>query len=207
MDARPVEVGILRVCSYCSRFSPSFFVCQNKITIAKSAVVCKGCVLKGNISIGAGTVIHPGCQILALGGPIQIGANNLIEEQVSIINSPNANQGTGQVTLIGSNNSFAVGCTVESVAVGDGNVVEPKAHLKVGTLIPNGCTIGAAVILDPTEVLEDGTTVWGLEHNRRIDANGQKKNTHALKPRLTMLHKILPSSHKLIGAAKAASAP
>lgn len=162
-------------------------------------MVCKGCVLKGNISIGAGTVINPGCQILALGGPIQIGANNLIEEQVRIINSPAANQGTGQVTIIGSNNSFDVGCVVESVAVGDGNVVEPKAHLKPGTLLTNGCIIGASVVVAADEDLPDGTIIWGHHHSRRHDPNGKKKNMHDLKPRLAMLRKLLPANHKLIG--------
>ena len=35
---------------------------------------------------GAQTVIQPGAQILAEGGPIVIGEGNLIQEQVTIIN-------------------------------------------------------------------------------------------------------------------------
>lgn len=33
-----------------------------------------------------GTVVHPSAHILAEGGPIVIGENNLIQEQVTIIN-------------------------------------------------------------------------------------------------------------------------
>ena len=35
---------------------------------------------------GTGTVVHPSAHILAEGGPIIIGDNNLIQEQVTIIN-------------------------------------------------------------------------------------------------------------------------
>ena len=37
-------------------------------------------------SLGAQTVVHPGAQILAEGGPIVIGEGNLIQEQATIIN-------------------------------------------------------------------------------------------------------------------------
>jgi dynactin-6 len=40
----------------------------------------------GNVTIGTGTVVHPKAKIIAEAGPIIIGENNLIEEQVVIIN-------------------------------------------------------------------------------------------------------------------------
>ena len=43
------------------------------------------CVYVGDTS-GTGTVVHPSAHILAEGGPIVIGENNLIQEQVTIIN-------------------------------------------------------------------------------------------------------------------------
>jgi len=42
--------------------------------------------LQGDITIGSRTVIHPRAKIIALLGPIIIGENNIIEEQVQIIN-------------------------------------------------------------------------------------------------------------------------
>ena len=36
---------------------------------------------------GAQTVVQPGAQVLAEGGPIVIGEGNLIQEQVTIINT------------------------------------------------------------------------------------------------------------------------
>ena len=40
--------------------------------------MCKDANLQGSITIGENTVVHPGAEILALGGPIEIGANNII---------------------------------------------------------------------------------------------------------------------------------
>ena len=57
-----------------------------RIKIANGAVVCSECELQGDIVIGARTVIHPRAKILALSGPIIIGENNIIEEQVQIVN-------------------------------------------------------------------------------------------------------------------------
>jgi carbonic anhydrase/acetyltransferase-like protein (isoleucine patch superfamily) len=59
------------------------------VKIASTAVVCSECELKGDITIGARTVVHPKAKILAEGGPIIIGENNLIEEQVEIANRYN----------------------------------------------------------------------------------------------------------------------
>lgn len=62
----------------------NFFVIRAKI--ANGAIVCCECELQGEIDIGTRTVIHPRAKILALSGPIVIGENNIIEEQVQIIN-------------------------------------------------------------------------------------------------------------------------
>jgi len=48
--------------------------------------VCSECDLQGDITIGTRTVIHPRARIIASAGPIYIGENNIIEEQVQIIN-------------------------------------------------------------------------------------------------------------------------
>jgi dynactin-6 len=48
--------------------------------------VCQEAELIGDITIEEGTVVHPKARILAKGGPIIIGQNNIIEEQVVIEN-------------------------------------------------------------------------------------------------------------------------
>lgn len=41
----------------------------------------------GGVKIGDGTVVHPACQIHAKVGPIVIGAFNILEKQVAIVNA------------------------------------------------------------------------------------------------------------------------
>lgn len=48
-------------------------------------MVCKEIKLKGQVSFGTSTIIHPGVTLIAEAGPIEIGENNIIEEYVNII--------------------------------------------------------------------------------------------------------------------------
>lgn len=48
-------------------------------------MVCKEIKVKGQVSFGSSTIIHPGVTIIAEAGPIEIGENNIIEEYVNII--------------------------------------------------------------------------------------------------------------------------
>lgn len=47
--------------------------------------MCEESKLRGDITIGAGTIIHPSAVIIAEAGPIIIGEHCLIEEQAKII--------------------------------------------------------------------------------------------------------------------------
>lgn len=55
------------------------------IKICPGALVCEESKLRGDITIGAGTIIHPSAVIIAEAGPIIIGEHCLIEEQAKII--------------------------------------------------------------------------------------------------------------------------
>lgn len=71
------------------------------------AVVASECDIRGDITVGTRTVIHPKARIIADAGPIRIGESNLIEEQVEIINSvPNT------ILIIGDFNVFEVGSLI-----------------------------------------------------------------------------------------------
>lgn len=50
------------------------------------AVVCEESTLRGYITIGAKTVIHPRASIIAEAGPIIIGEGNIVEEMAVIAN-------------------------------------------------------------------------------------------------------------------------
>ena len=112
--------------------------------------------LIGDVRIGAGTVVHPRCEINAAAGtahtqkhrvthsagPIVIGEHNVIEECVVIRSrcephpllarasgaspSPSRNHSTAEGIKIGSNNIFEVGAQVLCPVVGDANVIEAR---------------------------------------------------------------------------------
>ena len=46
---------------------------KSSVKIAPGAVVCNECELKGDITIGPRTVVHPKARIIAEAGPIIIG--------------------------------------------------------------------------------------------------------------------------------------
>ncbi|CAG8547198.1 6137_t:CDS:10, partial [Dentiscutata heterogama] len=120
--------------------------------IGKRAVVCQDTEMKGEIDIGSGTVLHPQCKILAESGPIIIGSNNIIEENVTIINK--------QPTplIIGDENVFEVGCYVEGSKIGNKNIIEAKG---------DNCVIGAVCSTKKDEVIPNNTIIYGDHHNRR----------------------------------------
>ncbi|XP_065194167.1 dynactin subunit 6-like [Sycon ciliatum] len=177
-------------------------------TIAKGAVVCKEAILKGDVTIGTGTVVHPKALIHAEAGPIVIGNNNIIEEQVVIHNRPQpvAEGETApkdKLTMeIGSSNVFEVGCRCESLHIGDNNTLESKCHIGVKSAMTSGCVLGACCHLTSQETLPENTVVFGEGNLRRVQ--GDKPTAPTLQ--LDFLTKILPNYHHLQTSQSAAPA-
>ena len=65
---------------------PSVLRRPTKITAHSTAVVCQDVQIVGDVTIGAGTVVHPKAKISALRGPIVIGENCIVEELAAIVN-------------------------------------------------------------------------------------------------------------------------
>lgn len=65
--------------------------------------MCQDVDLKGDITIGANTVIHPKATLFAISGPIVIGAGCIIEEGCVLVNRRR------EVMRIGDDNHFCVG--------------------------------------------------------------------------------------------------
>ena len=123
---------------------------KGSVKISAGAVVCNESELKGDITIGARTVIHPKAKILAESGPIIIGEGNLIEEQSEIINRAEGEDGEGgtvSVMIIGNNNVFEVGSSSHSLKIGDSNILEAKSYVGRATSLSHGCIIGAGCSL------------------------------------------------------------
>lgn len=56
------------------------------IKIDDTAVVSPNATIKGRVTIGAGCIVHPNATIIGH-SPVELGANNVIEEQAVIINT------------------------------------------------------------------------------------------------------------------------
>jgi len=180
-------------------------ISRSSVKIAPGAVVCSECELRGDITIGARTVIHPKAKIVAEAGPIIIGENNLIEEQVQIINrkpeasgsdSPAGN--TQTVMIIGNNNVFEVNCYSEALKIGDNNILEGKSFLGRRTELSSGCIIGAKCHVTSHELLPENTVIYGAKCDRRIQAERPPPQTL----QIDFLSKILPNYHHLMKQAK-----
>lgn len=109
----------------------SFFLYLRSLKIATGAVICDESILKGDITIGSKTVVHPRASIIAEAGPIFIGEGNIIEEMATIINrvTPGSDESEIKTQVIGNYNVFEIDSTCEALKVGDNNILETKGQI------------------------------------------------------------------------------
>ncbi|XP_072351843.1 dynactin subunit 6 isoform X1 [Scyliorhinus torazame] len=198
---------------------------QKSVKIAAGAVVCVESEIKGDVTIGPRTVVHPKARIIAEAGPIIIGEGNLIEEQALITNSypvnlmPQKEDIEPKVMTIGTNNVFEVGCRFEALKIGDNNVIESKAFIGRNVMLTSGCIIGACCQVNSCEVVPENTVIYGIDCMRRVQserpqapARRSRRNSKgcSCKPQtlqLDFLMKILPNYHHLKKTVKGSSTP
>ncbi|KAL9933162.1 hypothetical protein V8E36_007880 [Tilletia maclaganii] len=117
---------------------------KDKFTIGSNVVCADDTDLRGEISIGSGTVIHPKATIVATQGPIIIGSGCIIEESATIVNRQRT------VMRIGDNNLFEVACRIESPRIGSFNTFEARSRTAQTVSVGSHCTIGAGCFLTPS---------------------------------------------------------
>uniref|UniRef100_A0A8K9XXP5 Dynactin subunit 6 n=1 Tax=Oncorhynchus mykiss TaxID=8022 RepID=A0A8K9XXP5_ONCMY len=181
---------------------------KNVAKIAAGAVVCVESEIRGEVTIGARTVVHPKARIIAEAGPIVIGEGNLIEEQALIINSypeniaPDSEGVEPKTMTIGINNVFEVGCMSQALKIGDNNVIESKADLGRNMILTSGCIIGACCQVNTCEVIPENTVIFGSGCQRRVQTERPQPQTL----QLDFLMKILPNYHHMKKTVKTTSA-
>ncbi|GAA5943833.1 hypothetical protein JCM3775_000203 [Rhodotorula graminis] len=117
---------------------------KDSFKVGSRTVVVADCDLRGDITIGSGTVLHPRCTILAVGGPIILGSNNIVEENAVIVNR------LKQPMVVGDNNLFEVGCRIESPSVGDWNTFGIRSRVSPFVEVGSNCVVGAGCIVLPS---------------------------------------------------------
>jgi dynactin-6 len=141
-----------------------------KLTAHSTALICQDTNLQGEITIGAGCIVHPKASILALGGPIVIGQNCVIEETAAIVNKYAGNVPLSSVSpaltkkdprgdvyrrgqrlhdkvsyVFAPPRSFLT-LGVESPRVGDFNVFHPRSFASSLVHVTDHCNLGAFAI-------------------------------------------------------------
>ncbi|KAJ8669907.1 hypothetical protein QAD02_001166 [Eretmocerus hayati] len=164
------------------------------VKVGAGAVVCEEAIIKGDVTIGAHTVVHPRASIIAEAGPIIIGEGNIIEEMAMIVNRISADQSGTPVQIIGNYNVFEVDCVCEALKVGDNNILESKAYVGKQVELTSGVVLGASCFLTEHETVPENTIIYGSEcHRREMDEKPIPQ-----KGQLEYLKKILPNYHHLI---------
>ncbi|KAF8197520.1 trimeric LpxA-like protein [Pholiota molesta] len=154
---------------------------RDKFTIHSKAVVCQDVELKGDITIGAGTIVHPKATIFAIAGPIFIGTGCIIEEGAIIVNRRK------EVMRIGDDNLFEIGCRVESPTVGNFNTISTRARVHHTVRISSYCVVGAGCLLVPTEdqILDDT-----LGRGKVQEADLRRKHAEYLREMLPKFNRL-----------------
>ncbi|KAI9499023.1 trimeric LpxA-like protein [Zychaea mexicana] len=145
---------------------------RNRITAGPKAVICHETDLRGEISIG--TVLHPQCRVIAENGPIYIGKNNIVEENVIIYNND-----------------------VEGAHIGNNNIIEARAKVLGTTSIGHNCIIGAACATEVNETISDMTVVYGSKSSRRQQSEVFPTQAALHARHLDYLREVLPKYNHL----------
>jgi len=172
---------------------------SSSLTVHPTCLVAQDSDLRGQITLGAHTIIHPKASIQALGGPIIIGQKCMVEEGTKIVNRG------GNAMRIGDGNVFMVGCSVESPSVGDNNVFQPGSKT-AGVTVSHNCTIGAGTVVVPESTAQDApvetlppyTVVYGEASERRTwDRTGEESEAYLREKHLEYLSEILPKFNRM----------
>ncbi|KAK7468684.1 hypothetical protein VKT23_003187 [Stygiomarasmius scandens] len=167
---------------------------RDKFTIHSKAVVCQDVELKGDITIGSGTIVHPKATIFAVAGPIVIGSGCIIEESAIIVNRRK------EVMRIGDDNLFEIGSRIESPSIGSFNTFSTRCRVHHTVRISSYCVIGAGCLLVPAEdeTLEDYTVVYGTNGERRKwSGRGKVQEADLRRKHAEYLREMLPKFNRL----------
>lgn len=167
---------------------------RDRFTIHSKAVVCQDSELKGDITIGAGTIVHPKATIFAIAGPIVIGTNCILEEGCILVNRRK------EVMRIGDDNLFEICCRVESPSIGNFNTFSTKSRVHHTIRVSSYCVIGACSLVVPTQdqLFDDFTVVYGPTAEQRVwSGRGKIQEADLRRKHAEYLREMLPKFNRL----------
>lgn len=159
------------------------------IHVDPTATVHPTAALEGDVQVGPGTVIGPGCSVLGTNGPVRIGAGCTLVAHAFLngplvmgdrnVVYPNACLGFapqdlnfdhnagGAGLVIGNGNTFREGVTVHRAKtavptrIGDSNYWMTNSHLGHDAQVGNNCVIASGALIGGHVQLADRVTLGG----------------------------------------------
>jgi UDP-N-acetylglucosamine acyltransferase len=157
--------------------------------VHREASVHPTAILEGDVEIGAGTRVGPGCLVLGtvgpvrigtgctlianatVNGPITVGDGNVLYPQVCLGFAPQDigfdPNTPGPGCVVGNRNTFREGATVhrgktsEPTRIGDSNYWMTNTHLGHDGVVGNGCIIGSGAVLGGHVIVDDKVIIGG----------------------------------------------
>ncbi len=117
----------------------------NRVWLEGEADIHTSVQIVGPVVIGAGVIIERGARII---GPTVIGPRCQIGADVSI-----------EDAVLWEDNQIAAGASLRTCVLGRGNIIGPRTSIIGGTIIGDGCTLGAENRLDRGIRLWPGTVI------------------------------------------------
>lgn len=170
---------------------------DSRPTVSTDAYVAPTAVIRGDVTIGAGTAILFGAVITAEGGPVRVGEESVVMENAVLRGAPRHPLDLGDRCLVGPH-SHLTGCQVEDDCfIATGSAVFNGARLEAGTEVRIGgvvhvntrlppssiVPIGWVAVGDPAEILPPGDheRIWAIQ--KTLDFPGTVFQTDRAVPK------------------------
>lgn len=179
------------------------FESRDDIKIENGAIVVQNSILEGDITIGKGTIVNPNVRIIAKAGPILIGNNCVIDENVEILNESSAHSDmeSGNVMVVGDNNHFRTGCKIRCVGIGNENIIGVLAVLEKGSFLPSRCYIGPKCVIRRSASVSEGTYVESAgESLVNYERNLNEPLLIEIQQTWDIQSKLIPQYNKIVKA-------
>ena len=123
--------------------------------IAESAFISEAAYIIGNVVIGERSAAFPGAVVRADYGPIRVGNDVLIEDNVVLHGDPNG-------LVIGDSVTLGHGAVVNSRRIGNHVLIGMNATVLHDAVIGNRCIIAAGAVVGEGMTVPDGSFVTGV---------------------------------------------
>jgi len=135
--------------------------------------------VEGDVSLGDNVSVWPFASIRGDEGPIVIGNNTSVQDNVTI---------HGKIT-IGSNVTIGHGAVIHGAKIGDNVLIGMNSTVLDGVEVEDWCIIAAGSVISPNTKIESGSLVMGIpgKVTRKLE---QKDKDHIVSAYQNYLSKI-----------------